>query len=190
MIINKANIKTLLGISVSTYDTQIDAIYPILLDQICSYCNNDFVKINWANYPVHRQCDLTTTSTTITTTTDVSLFVVGDFIRLYGTEYNDGLYQIKTNTGGVITIETAKTLRPETGSGYIALIDFPNEFLNVIAKYIDTTIVNDSNVKREKVPDYEVEYFTPNDTSSYINKNSSILNVYRKVYKDRHIGGL
>lgn len=190
MIINKTNIKLLLGESTSTYDTRIDMTIPSILDQIVEYCKNDFLKYNnYSNEFLYDDCSMVITSNTITLTTDLPLSE-GDFIRLYGTAYNDGLYQIKSYSNGVISIEVIKTLRAETvTSGYIALVEFPTEFIGVIAKHMKETMQNEGNVKREKLDDGECEYFIPNDGADITKNNPSLFNKYRKVFKEYLFGG-
>jgi hypothetical protein len=103
---------------------------------------------------------------------------------LYYTELNDGLYQVKTNTNGVITIETTKTLRAETvDNAYIVLIDFPIEFIGLIAQYVKDNVIKDGSIQKEKLDDAEYTYFSPSDISSFILKNSSTFNDYRHIYK-------
>src|SRR4030066_112153 len=43
MVITLSEAKTLNQISVSTYDTLINMLIPIVEDSICNYCNNHFV---------------------------------------------------------------------------------------------------------------------------------------------------
>ena len=183
MTINKTNLKTLLGISATTYDNQIDMLIPQILDSICDYCKNDFLLAGIDGY-VYDNPDMTITSTTITLTTDLPI-LAGDFIRIYGTAYNDGLYQVKTYTGGIITIETQKTMRAETvTSAVIALIDFPIQILNVIAAYIKNDVVSDGAVKMEEIDDVRYDYFQPFNSLELFKQNASLLSPYKKVYRE------
>lgn len=182
--INKTNIKAQIGETSTDYDNQIDILIPQILNAICSEIKNEFVTIGY-NGKVYDACDLVFTSTTITYDTDIVdiKFQVGDFIRIYGTDYNNGLYQIKTIESGVITIETSKSMRTESVSGYIALISFPDEFLNLISEYVKSNIINDSNVKSEKIDDTQITY---NDSKQsikgFIASNINTLNAYRCVF--------
>lgn len=182
--INKTNIKTILDESSIDYDNQIDILIPQLLNAICSELKNEFVAVGY-NGKVYDACDLVFTSTTITYDTDIVNinFQAGDFIRIYGTDYNNGLYQINTVESGVITIETSKSMRTESVSGYIALVNFPDEFLNLISDYIKSNIVNDSNVKAEKIDDTQITY---NDSKQsikgFIASNLNTLNSYRCIF--------
>jgi hypothetical protein len=129
------------------------------------------------------------TSNTITLTTDLPL-QEGDFFRLYGTSYNDGLYQIKSYVNGVISIEVTKSLRTETvTSGYIALVEFPTEFFDIISKHVKDTVISDSTIQREKIDDVEYTYFAKSGGSDVISNNASVLNKYRKVFREKLFGG-
>ena len=183
MIINKDNIKTILGISGTDYDDQIDYLIPQILDQITQYCRNDFIKKSAGLY-VYDDCDVVIDSTTITLDTDLPL-IAGDFIRLYGTTYNDDLFQVNSYSGGIITIENTKTMRAETTESIIiSLVEFPSEFISLIGQYIKGNVVNDGQVKREKIYDTEIEYGLTQSTNDFVSQNTSFLSSYRKVYKD------
>jgi len=184
MIINKTNIKTLAGISVSTYDSKIDLLISSYLDQICEYCNNDFIARN-INGRIYQYLSSSITATTITLTTTLTL-KAGDFIRLYNTDYNDGMYQIKTFTNGVITIESAKVMNIETVSNMmIALVELPISFINILISLIKAQTIYDSNISSEKLKDVaEYTYFNrgSNDIRSYSNE----LGKYRLLYKQSY----
>jgi hypothetical protein len=190
MQINTTNIKLLLGESSNTFDTRINMSIPSLLDQIIEYCKNEFLKYNnYTNLYLYDTCAMTITSNTITLTTSLPL-AEGDFFRLYGTSYNDGMYQVKSYASGVINIEVVKTLRTETvTSGYIALVEFPSEFMGIIAEYIKDSVINDSDIQREKIDDVEYTYFQSNAGNDITSNNASILNKYRKVFKEKIFGG-
>jgi len=183
LTINKTNIKTQLNISVSTYDDRIDMTIPQILSLICSELKNDFIAQGYSGR-IYDSGDLVFTTTTITYDTDeidITLSA-GDFIRIYGTDYNDGLYQINSINSGVITIETSKSMKAEEVSGYIALVRFPDEFLSLIADYIDQTIVQDSNIKKEKIDDVEIEYFNSMTLKDFFAQNSAKLYNYRRAF--------
>lgn len=183
MKINRNSIKNYLKLDIDIYDEQIDMSIDILLNQICSYCNNDFIKKNYSNFYVYKNGLLEFSNDTITSATDLSIFEQEDYIRVYGTLYNDGLYRVeyKDNNNTLIVNGDFKT---ETVSGYIALVDFPNEFLAFIAKSIKNNVIENQTIKKEKINDAEIEYFEDNFQEFYAFEKC-LLNNYRKVYKDR-----
>lgn len=182
MYINKTNIKTSLGISGTDYDTRIDNIIPQVLNAICNECKNDFLLRGKYGY-VYEHDELEITATTITIDTSVVDYPIsaGDFIRIYDSEYNDGMYQVNSIESGVITIESVKTLKIETTSCFIALVQFPEEFLQLIADYVNKYIINEINVKSERIDDTQITYMSPDE---YIRTQSKILDNYRKVFAD------
>jgi methyl coenzyme M reductase beta subunit len=68
-------------------------------------------------------------------------------------------------------------------NGYIALIDFPSNIITVVCDYIKNNIVRDGTVKSEKIDDTSIDYFAPFNSSSFISHNSTLLNNYRKVFR-------
>jgi hypothetical protein len=176
MAINKTTIKQFLGISSSDYDTQIDLLIPMMIEQLTEYCNDKFASNN------NESVSMVFTSTTITLTTTLPL-VIGDFFLIYGSKWNDGVYQVKTFTNGVITIESSKVMRPETIECQIDLCIFPQQFLQFVSDFTKTNIVQNNNISQETVDDYSVTYFTSGDIVQFVQKNSSSLNKFRKMYK-------
>lgn len=183
MIINKENIKTLSGITTTDYDSQIDLLISQIMDSITQYCNNDFLYYSNSEY-IYDNESMTIDSTTITINTDLPL-LAGDFIRLYGTSYNDGLYQVKTFESGVITIETAKTLRAETiASAIIAMVKFPDIFINIMSEYVKSNVVKDGQVVKEKIHDTEIQYAGSYSNNDFVIQNKVYLMPYRKAYRE------
>lgn len=186
MYINKTNIKTSLGISGTDYDTRIDNIIPQILNAICNECKNDFLLEGKYGY-VYEHDELEFVSPYIYYHNSVVEYpiAVGDFIRIYDSEYNDGMYQVNAKAGGAtqssLKIESVKTLKDETTSCFIALVQFPEEFLQLIADYINKYIINEINVKSEKIDDTQITYMSPEE---YIRGQSKILDNYRKVFAD------
>jgi hypothetical protein len=174
----------MLGITSTTYDTRIDNIIPIILERLSKVCNRFFIYEN-SEGRLYDDCDMVISTTTITLNTDIP-FQAGDFFRLFQTDYNNGLYQIKTVENGVITIETSKVLRVENVShGIIALIDFPSEFIDVVSDYVTKQYVRGDKIglSREKVDDYEANF---KDIDLVID-NRSIINNYKYTYLERFI---
>lgn len=177
MLINKTSIKSRLGISTTTYDNKIELLIPSIIKKVCQYCNHEFIFKNKVMGFVYDLTSMVFTTTTITLTTDLPL-IAGDFIKIYGSVYNDDIYQVKTYTGGVITVETSKTMRPETKqSCYIALVSFPDDIFEVVAKAIDRLAIKELNVTKESIDDYSVDFKDYSDILSELNN-------YRKVFSE------
>jgi hypothetical protein len=184
MIINKTNIKSMLKITSTTYDTQIDNVIPVILDRLSKACNRFFIYTN-SEGRLYDDCDMVIDTTTITLNTDIP-FQSGDFFRLFQTDYNNGLYQVKTIENGIITIETSKVMRSEIVShGIITLIDFPDEFIDVITDYVTKQFIRGNKVglASEKIDDYQVNF----KDIDLILDNRSIINNYKYTYLEGFI---
>lgn len=181
MIINRTNIKALLGISTSTYDGKIDLSLPIILSDISDYCKRYFIAKE-LTFDIYEQGTLIFETTKVTHNSDIE-FIVGDWFRVFGSKYNDGLYQVKSISGKELTIETSQSFRSETIISYLALVAFPNSFLQIVADYTNKSIINPNNVSKEKIDEVEYTYFKQSDISSFLSGNSS-LNKYRLLYKE------
>lgn len=190
MKINTTNIKSMLGITSTDYDTKIENLIPQLLDSICEYCRNDFILKGNSGF-VYDNVDMTIDETTITLTTDLPIKAY-DFIRLYNTDYNNGMYQVAEYESGIITIDSTKEMVDESTIAIVALVKFPSEFLQMIANYIDSNVVNTNtgNVKIEEIDDTKVEYFdnSKNASSDIASTNFTTLNKYRKLIKINYFG--
>jgi uncharacterized spore protein YtfJ len=186
IIINKESIKTFINETTDTYDDIIDLLIPQLIDSICQYCNNNFImRNNLSKTYVYENKSMTFTSNTISILTTLPIRTY-DFILIRGTKYNDGIYQIYNYASNVISIGSAKLLRSETiTSAYIALMDLPSDFLDIISNYIKKNIIDSSgNVQREKIDDTEYSYFENKANTDITIQNTIKLSKYRKVFKD------
>jgi hypothetical protein len=177
-------IKTLAGITGTTYDDKINIYTSMLVDHICKACRNDFwIKSRYVDTYLYETASMTFTATTITISTTLSLSA-NDFISICGSVYNDGMYQIKTIIAGVITIEPAKSLKAESTVATLVLCKLPDVFAEIIAKYIKNAITRDGVVSKEKIDDTEITYFKPADISSFVSDNMDVLCNYRRLIAD------
>lgn len=189
MIINKTNIKALLGITASTYDTRIDMHIPILVKKLVEHCKRHFVKRGTDGF-VYDDCDMVFTTTTCSLETDIPLSN-GDFISIMNTNYNNDIFQVNSYESNILTIETVKTFKAEEITGaIIALLDLPETFISVIAGYVSNFIIKGKdNIVNEKIDDYSVT-FKASDIDSWITSNGSILNNYRSPVEIKFLGDL
>lgn len=181
MKINVSNIKKMINVNESTYDDQISYLIPQMIESICNYCNNDFIMYGINGY-VYEAKDMLLEEYKIDIVTSLPI-LSDDFVRIYGTEYNDGLYQVTNYEDDEITIDFTKELRNESTNAIIALVNFPDIFINIIAKHVKSVIIMDGNVKSESIDDTKIEYFTQYNETDFINQNKLILNNYRSVFK-------
>jgi len=155
-------------------------LMPIVVNAICNYCNNDFIMRTINGYVTDNVSMVFSTNTIVMTTTIP--VIVGDYIRVYGSAYNDSLYKIIEIDGTTYKID--KLLRSETANCTLALVELPVQFTVIISNYITSIMNNTDNVSYEKVDEVEYRYFKSGQ-NAFLTQNSSILNQYRRLYADR-----
>jgi len=170
------DVKTLSGLTDES-DNKIELLTAIALDSICDYCNNDFVAKSLYGYTVEYR-DAVFSGTTITMSLEMDL-VLGDYIRIHNTKYNDGLYRIIDIDGDIYTIN--KALRAETITIKLGLVDLPKIFLSIISAYIKN--IGTSNIKSEEIDEVKYEYFQSGGSASFLTSNAPILNQFRHLYR-------
>jgi len=170
------DVKTLSGLT-DEDDNKIELLTSIALDSICDYCNNDFVAKSLYGYTTEH-IDGIFSGTTITMTITMDL-VVGDYIRIHNTKYNDGLYRIIEISGTIYTVN--KKLRAETINMKMGLVDLPKVFLSIISAYIKN--IGTSNIKSEEIDEVKYEYFQSGGSASFLTSNGPILNQFRHLYR-------
>lgn len=159
MISTRAEIKALLQITDTTYDTLIDTLLPICQGHIFAYTGSHFgvVPINSAGTAMSGLSALTFAADgdTITdTAAGFPIFTVGADIVIRGSLMNDGQYTVKTSTASVITVY--ESLLDESylsgQSVTIYLCKFPASLKLILANMIGFHIQNrDAGVVSESI---------------------------------------
>ena len=197
MIATVATIKTILGITGTTYNTLIHTYIPIVTEDIVEYCNNHFIK-----KPVELYTDATTTndadlaySNTFVyvdsdpdTITDADAgfvtagFVDGDDIYVSGTRRNDGFYTLAGVAAGTLTLTdtidslTAEDITNRTSTIY--LVQFPKSLVPVFSQMVGWLVLDQNNqtggFKSEKLGDYS---YTLSDSALSVGANQYPTNI-------------
>jgi len=163
MIITLADVKLYTGMSttVTTYDTQIEAlIEPTLFDAFDytkNYFHNNAVSIR------SHQMTFSTGGTIVIDGTNFSTysFQDGDEIHIQDSKRNDGIYTASSVSSATITISTTQTLLVETEEAPVKItkMDVPKSLLPTIASMIKFKIDNPAGtVLSESLGDYSVTY--------------------------------
>lgn len=175
MKINLTNIKAYLGITDISQDVKISMLIQQTVSSICAYCNRYFTD------PANRECGTMIFNSDGTITIPLNIeqtYTADDFIVISRSYYNNGLYQLESVEGNVLTIKENYELQNETSGAYINKCIFPPEILGVVAGSIKNCLSTiNSNVKRETIDDVTLEYFEDR-------QDKTILNQYRKVYRE------
>jgi hypothetical protein len=159
MIATRSEIKTLLQIADTTYDSLIDTLLPICQGHIFAYTGSHFgvIPINAAGLKMSGLTALTFAAAddSITdTAAGLPVFAVGSDIAIRGSQLNDGQYTVKTSTASVLTVN--ESLIDE---GYISgqdvtiyLCKFPSSLKLIMANMIGFHIQNrDAGVVSESI---------------------------------------
>lgn len=166
MIVTVDNAKTLLQISVSTYDTLIKKLIPIVENKIVNYCNNEFISIYEAVngimptvYVWGSEISFNSSTNRITDegeTIDFSNFRDGDSIRVYNSLHNNGPLTIEEVTVNYLLIDDTNTLvqEEEGNTIIIARISWPADLELVAAQMIKYNMQKQGYFKQEKIDDY------------------------------------
>lgn len=182
MIITLSEVKTLLQIG-SSYDTLINALLPIIEDQIIDYTKNNFTK---GDGIVKSTLSFYTHSITDSTLGfDTTYWKPGQSIRVDGTDDNDGTYNIDSvSTSAIIVLEDLIT-ETEGNPIQIRKVQYPKG-LKLIAsdmiKFNLSTSKAGSGIKSESIDDYSVTF--DECKNAYPMRIWQSLNKYSKYYKE------
>lgn len=122
-------------------------------------------------------------STEITTTIKVKnpdKFVVGQYIFIYKSILNDGVYKIEDITGSYLTLD--ETLQAESTKARVYGLAIPKDVLTLIGEIETYNNGNASGVQSESLGDYSVTYGSNGGTWQQVFRAK--LNAYRKPYLD------
>jgi len=185
MIITLSEVKTLNQISVSTYDTLISMLIPIVENSISDECNNHFVE-SYKSIQNILPVVYYYSSTASFAASDSSLndaindftiyqFKAGDSVRIYNSINNDGPRTIKTIAAHKIVFETLNTFYDEIAGNTVVMgrISYPQQLKLVASQMIKYLLIKQS-------PGYKSESF---DDYSYT-KESDMVGGYPKGIMD------
>ena len=178
MIATLAEVKSILGISVNTQDTQLAAIMPCVQRDILDYLNQDFR--NTAYLSIGK----TISFSTVTISDSGSGFTTAGFVPgnivIEGSKYNDGYYTVTNVTAGALTIseslvtELAGSEVTITKCVYPPSLKIPFSFLSKAV--IDSGLIPE--FKSETLPDgYRIDF----GIGGYPQHIVAMLDKYRKV---------
>jgi hypothetical protein len=160
MIATRNEIKTILGISASDYakDTQIDAILPMVSNDLIEYCNNTFIgqMITFSG-----ECTITASAGVYRINCadggmDVANFAIGDTIHLSGSTRDDGYLTIAGINANYFTIVEPLTANTTATPMTINITTFPMALKIYLAKMIGYQLfhANDSGITSESIGNY------------------------------------
>lgn len=188
MIITRTEVKSLLQITDTDWDTFIDMNIPIIEQVICDYCNNDFIDKRYDWFSSNEIAFVNSSNSIIFTGIGDKNLVSGDSIRIYRSKRNNQSFTIDTVNSDSLVLNDIDTVKEETADNVVYLIrlDYPKPLKLIASKMINTLISELDNTKTpgaksEKIDDYSITY-----EDNYQGFPLSImkqLNNYRYLYK-------
>jgi len=189
MITTSTQVKSVLQISDSTYDTFITAMIPLVQDFIFNYCNNYF-QIN-TKYNYRYSSNITFTATDTITDSDNKLleagFTAGMNVRVQFSNLNDGVYLIDSAVAGSLTIAsgepaiaTEDTTATTKNTILLTQVKFPNA-ISLMACQMIGEMMDKKKLKgvvSESLGDHSISYVSENDFSKSLLKG---LSAFRKL---------
>jgi len=190
VLTNKTEVKSFLNITSTTYDTQIDALIPIVLEDINLYCKNYFIKSTayfWDNgWTLSTASEITNSDTGDIFTEQ---FIDGDTIIIRGSKWNDDYYTIASVESTKITVNESLNAESTDSNITIFRVDFFKDLPYICSNMIGYNLfarnqAGNKGVTSESIGDYSVSYGTGSGnvaagSNAYPRSVISGLNKYR-----------
>lgn len=163
-IVTSTEVKTLLQISGSTYDTLIETLIPIIQDEIVQYCNNPFHSTN-IYYSASTIAFVDSDPDTMTDSD--SGFVDAGFtdnidLHIEGSEDNDSIVHVDTVVAGTLTLASGEYLIAESAGETITLtrVIWPKALKMIACEMINQRMSKQrlSGVKSESLADHSITF--------------------------------
>ncbi len=170
MIAATTEIQTLLGLGSTDYNGRIDLLRPIVQDDLVEICNNTFFLRNV--YVRHTGISFTTSTgdgdkvhdseEQFLDTVDDSKFVASRDVVIYGSQHNDGHYELSSVSSGALTLATSgEVVTGSTGEIVtVAQVKWPRGLKPIYSQMIWHRIDNAQGglAQSESIDDYSVTY--------------------------------
>lgn len=186
-IATTAEIKALLQITDTDYDTVIDALIPVLTDVIISYTNNYFHTSKYISASTIAFVD----SDPDTITDSDSGFVTAEFtddidIHVEDSEDNDGFYHVDTTVAGTLTLASNESVIVEAvGAGItITRMSFPIGLRLPLAMLVQLSIDQKmfKGISSESLSEHSISYVSgKGGGGDFPDSIKNMLNKWRKV---------
>lgn len=142
-----------------------------MVEQVLDYLNNYFINTN------HNIISVNTETNTVTT--DLTEYLaVGQYVLIWKTLVDDGVYKIIDKVDNTITLDSPISSDLSFGSLYGLRI--PKSVLEIVGKVEEYEAERVVGVKSENILGYSITY---TDNNSWQTTYKDELKKYRKVYK-------
>jgi len=168
MIITAAEVKSLLQISGSAYDSFIDAMIPVVQDFVIQYTNNYFEILTDSVYRDTNTLSFVTGSPAKINDSQNKFvdmgFVAGIHIRVNGSKFNDGIYKVDSVSARTLTLSSDDSLTNESEDSEVVIkitvVQFPKGIQLPVAQLIGYNFEkrNMKGVQSERLGDHSISY--------------------------------
>jgi hypothetical protein len=188
MIITRTEVKSLLKITDTDWDSFIDMNIPIIEQVICDYCNNDFIDKRYDWFSSNGIAFVNATNEITFTNIGNKDLIAGDSIRIYRSKRNNQSFTIDTVNSNSLILNDIDTVKEETADDvvYLTKLDYPKPLkltVSKMMKFLMSELDNNKTpgAKSEKIDDYSITY--EDDYQGFPLSIMKFLNSYRYLYK-------
>lgn len=178
-----SEIKTMLQITSTEYDSKIQSYIPVITDNIISHCNNHFLNPHF-DYFLSSNIVFDDSKIQLTNIGNYEL-VAGDYIRVYGSLRNDNTFLIGSVSTDYLTIDsTFNSIENEdlNKSVLISLCKYPQALKLTFSQMVGYKLENyKAGIVSKQIDDYS--YTLEKDlVSGYPKSIMSDLNNFKHPY--------
>jgi hypothetical protein len=189
VLVATSNVKLYTGITTTSYDALIEALNPIVLDDIRHYCKNDFANSTMYFWDDQVSFSTSTGSNSILSSdTDIDytdFIAAGNVISVVDSIQNNAYYSVSSvATTYIIVNESITTESSSTGKyPVIKRIEYPKDLPFIASRMIKHLIdtQNNAGYQSESLGDYSYTLTTIIGSNSYPQSIAGALTKYRKV---------
>jgi len=184
-IVTSDQVKTILQITGTDFDTAIGALIPLVQKFILDYTKNEFRVPR--KYITSTEFVFTHNDSAADTITDPDENFIdagltdGCHVIVSGSLDNDGVYKVATVVAGTLTLDASEVLTSESSDEYVRIqrVSFPDSLQLIAAKLIGFNLERGQTrgIKSEHIGSYSVQY-----SNEYPASLLKELNIYRKVF--------
>lgn len=185
VLTNKYRLKTFIQETSTAYDTLIDMMIPVILEDIKEYTNNTFLESTRYVFDdlISFSTDTNKISCNNTSWDFSSQLRAGDIIHVNYSKYNDNYYSLSTVASSyILTNEILITESSDSGKRVlITRVDFPKDLEFIASNMINYQIknINNKDVVSESLGDHSVSYGS--NQSGYPEAIIKPLRKYKKI---------
>lgn len=195
MIATRAEVKEFLQIPAltTTYDTLIDSLIPVTQEWLFDYCNNWFEVGTDTLYLTSITISFSDSDPDTILDSDNNFvnagFVDGMHIRIKGSLYNNGVYEVDTVVAGTITLVSTETLTTEDQAQNVTItvVNFPQGlklgFKAIVGEELKADFTAGEKVLSENVGNTTFSYGGSKVKGSYPKELLSLLSPYKRPVK-------